>query len=74
MSHLGLGYGTDSEDEDDDEDNVDGNDNGGGGDSDAELEASIRRKKREFAEKMKNQAIYMEDEIGRLKIAFESEE
>lgn len=61
---LGLGYGSDSEDEDEEE-NVDDYDNGVDRDSDEELEETIRRKKKEFAEKMKNQAIYEDDEIGK---------
>ena len=67
ITGLGLGYGSDSEEEEEDEDNIEdkGSD---GGDSDVELAETIRRKKREFEEKMRNQAIYEEDEMGKLMI------
>lgn len=60
---VGLGYGSDSEEEDDEE-TVDDNEDSDK-DSDRELEETIQRKKKEFAEKMKNQAIYEDDEIGK---------
>lgn len=59
----GFGYGSDSgEDEgDDDREKEDDDDY----DSDVELQETIRRKKREFEQRLRDQPIYEEEDMGK---------